>query len=421
MIYLISVFLLLTTFTILNIKEPIRTPKEIMAIIGFFSIYWFSKKGSLTKWLWAFVGWGVFDTFWLRYRHFAISDPKIEIIAFNVAFKNIAYILLACIAIQVLSEAKRFSSDLKFKNLTIKSHFTNKNDEVSFLIDFISKIAIFIGCYCLFIQAPGFDQYMRVLGESELGSGVFIHRMVGTLGNPSIMSMWFAMSLPCLLHSKRYVGFGIVALSMFLMKGNLGFIAGITAIMFYLLFKHRKLFFVFLTIFLISLSALFFAKIEVKDVSRYKQFNIVFKNKTIIFGDEGRLTVWKKSWEELKPMYLTGTGLGSYQFVFAPKMIPLFNYGSNSIWRNPHNEYIRILCETGFIGLGFFLMFCLNVMWRFIKSKKTPVTITLMSVLVAFLINSIFMFPAELGPIIFMGIIFTGFLCNLLQKEDVYV
>ncbi len=98
--------------------------------------------------------------------------------------------------------------------------------------------------------------------------------------------------------------------------------------------------------------------------------------------------------------------------------IPLFSYGAGAIWRNPHNEYLRIFCEAGLIGLGLFLMFCFSVFWKFIRSKKTPLTITLMSSLVAFLISCMFMFPLEIPTTCFLGVIFVGFLINLLEKKE---
>ena len=141
--------------------------------------------------------------------------------------------------------------------------------------------------------------------------------------------------------------------------------------------------------------------------------------KKIIFDDEGRMVVWSQTLKDYKQKSLTGYGLGSYEYVEGRRLLDVMKYSKPTVWKNPHNEYLRILFETGAIGLGLFLMFCFSIFRKFIRSKKSPQTITLTAVLVAFLINCIGLFPMEISCTAYLSVIIVGLLMNLLNREEI--
>ncbi len=416
---IICLFLVLSTFISLPTPpDEIRTPKEIMAIVGFLSVIWacfhFSRpKGFiLNKWLWLFVGWGIVDTFWIKYIHFQPGNVLAQELAFTTAFARLFYILLAVMTIEVLSNVTTLFGDktFRFGGFTLTPLKRNFSFEVSGIIKFIAFLGLIVSGYVVLIQLPGFDQYLRVIGEAEIAKGSLTHRLVGTLGNPSVMATWFAMVIPCLLYSRRYLGLGFTAFAIYLSQGKTGIIAGIAALLFYLFFNNKKVFFVLITIILILGTSLQLT--GKKDVVQGVK-NIVYN---FVNDDEGRYIVWKQTLKDFKQMPLTGTMLGSFQYVESPKIMPLFTY--STIWRNPHCEYLRILFETGIVGLFLYLAFCWSVIWKFLKSKKTRETVTLMSVSVAFLICCITLFPFQIGTSALLIVICVSLLMNLLNKEE---
>ncbi len=81
---------------------------------------------------------------------------------------------------------------------------------------------------------------------------------------------------------------------------------------------------------------------------------------------EGRYERWIHTWEMVQKFPLLGTGAGAYISVF-PAFTTL-SYGTAV--RNPHNEYLGILADAGFIGLGLALLALCFILTRILRGLR---------------------------------------------------
>ena len=88
-------------------------------------------------------------------------------------------------------------------------------------------------------------------------------------------------------------------------------------------------------------------------------------DKTVL-GMEGRLKIWPATVEVIKDHPLTGTGLGSFQYVY-----PKYDTGELPGYVNHvHNDYLELLSEQGIIGLGFAIAMIILVFRNAIKTVR---------------------------------------------------
>ena len=100
--------------------------------------------------------------------------------------------------------------------------------------------------------------------------------------------------------------------------------------------------------------------------------------------------------------FLTGEGLGKYQQL---KVIDK----TDSMWRNPHNEYLLVYFELGLFGLLFALGYLVNLFKRFLK-VKTEQSLLLFSCITALLVNCMGHFPFQIAPTAFLAITYFALL-----------
>jgi hypothetical protein len=121
------------------------------------------------------------------------------------------------------------------------------------------------------------------------------------------------------------------------------------------------------------------------------------------FSFQGRFPLWRAYWPYFKRYAVTGTGLGAV------------NLTHNMIYKPPgmevrqlHLEYYQFAFELGLIGLG--LIF--NLIYSFCKKiAETRLQLVLKSMVIGFLLSSLFNFPAHLWlPSIWTLFAYAGFL-----------
>lgn len=84
--------------------------------------------------------------------------------------------------------------------------------------------------------------------------------------------------------------------------------------------------------------------------------------------NNGRLVVWSKTMAMMKEHTWTGWGVGTYKAVFPPMsgMPHIFP------WRSPHNCWLQILFETGYIGLFFALTSAVGLFFTLCWLSRCP-------------------------------------------------
>ena len=79
-----------------------------------------------------------------------------------------------------------------------------------------------------------------------------------------------------------------------------------------------------------------------------------------------------------------------------------------SHWDSPHNEYLQILFEYGFIGLFIFIMFMKELIYRFRNTVKTKELIVITGCLLVYATSSITQFPLHVARLGFLFPVLLG-------------
>lgn len=117
--------------------------------------------------------------------------------------------------------------------------------------------------------------------------------------------------------------------------------------------------------------------------------------------NQGRLKIWESTWDMSKDNLAFGTGAGNWKI----SVIPYYTFNHKSEyknWRRPHNDFLWVLSEKGVVGLVFYLLLFLIIVFYAFKilfkekdKNKILLTILLVSGIVGYLVISLFSFPME--------------------------
>ena len=437
--FIIAFFLALVPFLVWpDLGDGIRTPKEIASIIGFIAIistalYNYRLKPFKNKWLLLFLLWCFLTTIFNSYglpRLFGYADGDIHLFEgqlengsilatpINIfAWKELFYITLSIFTIFTISSVDFIEArTLKFKSFILSFKSLDHKELIRNIANVITIILIVMSVYAI-IQAIGLDNFFRASNPAIDHTAPFntdsrwhfTHRIVGTIGNPSIFSTWIAIVLPFSLYLKRWRGYiafllGVIAIA--LAYSSTSIIAAFIGILFYFFMQYPKIITIMILvgIILFSACAIFFP-IKAKIENKLKDF----------FDTTGRLEVYKETWKILRQRPLLGMGLGSFEYLIGinPNIVKKLN---DENWREMHNEYGQIWFTTGLIGLMLFMMFLFSVVWMFFKNI-TNESIVLASSLLVLSVIALTLFPFRIAPTSFYGAIETGLLMNITRRD----
>lgn len=432
MLYAIIVFsLALIPFLTLSIGDGIRTPKEIASILALISItgicQFYKRQPFTNKWIILFWAWCFVTTIssinipqtlgWdgTTIHFFQMQLPNGRMLGFPLvlfAWKEIFYISISIFTIISLSsvdfEQQRFN--LYGSTILLKPH---DNQSLTRGISNIINWCVIIMCVYAFIQALGFDDFFQAISYSgyqavgKIDPNIsFSHRIVGTIGNPSLFAVWLAICLPFSLYLrniKGYIGFTLNSIVIvFLTWSITAIIAGIISVLFYFFFTRRKIFWKLIIILIIAGTVTILTP-----TLRHKA--------KISINPTGRIECHKETWKILKNNPLRGIGLGSFEYVVGlnPTIVQRLK---NQNWRQLHDEYGQIWFSVGLIGLGLFISFCISVFISFIKHISVESAVFASS-LIGFLVICLTHFPMRVAPISYYGIILTGLLMNTIRRN----
>ncbi|MBL7198441.1 MAG: O-antigen ligase family protein [Candidatus Omnitrophica bacterium] len=99
-----------------------------------------------------------------------------------------------------------------------------------------------------------------------------------------------------------------------------------------------------------------------------------------------RINLWKESLQIIEDFPVIGIGLNTYS-----RVGPKYTKGEGGYY--PHNSYLQLAAETGIIGLFSFLWIIIKLFklgLHFLKDRKEPLILGLLTALLAFLIHSFF-------------------------------
>jgi tetratricopeptide (TPR) repeat protein len=128
-----------------------------------------------------------------------------------------------------------------------------------------------------------------------------------------------------------------------------------------------------------------------------------------------RIVFWQKSFCILSHNYLIGVGTGNWQFYFPGCAVGVMDFSKSQYMAlsNPHNDFLWIISEVGFVGFGIYLVFICCFLFYFviliqhlknIEEKILPVILFIF--FTGYLIISLFDYPKQrIEHVIFLNII----------------
>jgi len=141
-----------------------------------------------------------------------------------------------------------------------------------------------------------------------------------------------------------------------------------------------------------------FQKTEAFKTMKYRAASL-FDTKS--HDNQGRLMMWKSTWELANDNILTGVGAGNWRIAILPYYEA--KHGSKyQNWRRPHNDFLWVFSEKGVIGVTLYLLLFLIVFYYGIyilikeeDSEKKLITLLLTSGIIAYFVTAQFSFPLE--------------------------
>ncbi len=230
--------------------------------------------------------------------------------------------------------------------------------------DDAKKLLMVIVLATLIPMLIGYYQFFTDSGGKAMG-GV-MNRVKGTLGFANSYGIYLALSLNAaiilLLHPrmkiKKYYVIAFVAsilISSVISLNRGTWIALSVAIAIASLFYIKKIRIRWIVL-SASAMAIMFSSIV---ISRFQQLEHPGYNKINTF--ERRLSYWSATWEVVPEHPIIGWGIGTAEQV----MLNRFDVADVT-----HNDYLRLLLETGVLGLSAYLIFLLRVAWNVFEKRR---------------------------------------------------
>lgn len=290
-----------------------------------------------------------------------------------------------CVATQVSVKQLPILLFLPFFNLvciavlfdTITSFAKKETYET--ILKWYPIILLVVSVYAI-LQKLNLDQFL-----THFNTKYFPDQVVGTMGNQMHFSHYLTICLPmlfCWVNKYRNPLIVLVLFAMVLSGSFSGLLIAIVLIITYSfynrLFSNREIC-LFLTLVVLVL---------------------LFKRPDLGFiSNSGRYAIWEQYLNVFKDKPITGWGIGIVNALASKE-------GAFYGWRHLHNEFFHFTVELGLVGLGIIVW---GIVDYFKRMKRDPISISINLVFVAFLMCSLFGFPAHLWVLSTLGLLAYSF------------
>lgn len=409
MFYAILFFAIASSFWCGKIGDSIRVPKELACVAGFLLIYLLAGRRETFRNMWAkgFILWG-----------FVLTSFFVKSLS---CFYELFYVTAGILALSTLATIDTLIPSITHETIRfVRIPFEKQIRSISRVICWM---AVIMASYA-YIQALGWDSRYMVKGYFCPGEGPFAHRIIGTMGNPTVLASWFAITLPLFFmqRGKFKLMFWYCAPALLMTQGRVGGVACLVAILIILFYKNKKIFFPLFIVGAVSLVLLFchpILKTHINPHGRIDAWKIVYYAWSKGYADKDFDYTEKKE-KKISPDMLAkslyGYGPGQFRYII-PQYTDDFNVVSDEPWMEAHCEPIEIGFNYGVVGLILYLGFCFSIAWKFLTQPKDELRVVLFSCLVAYFISSLLFFPLHIGGIVYLVTIYAGLLMNLQGRE----
>jgi putative inorganic carbon (HCO3(-)) transporter len=249
-----------------------------------------------------------------------------------------------------------------------------EEDKMGKLVTILVAVSCLVGLYAIWQHYSGLDLYRhRMLdprGGVFISTGLFGHHL--TFGGYYMLV--FLMALVIILSQKRkgilrildFAAPVILGLSLVFSYARSAWLGVIMGILTFGFLKGRKFAF-FLSLGLIILLLAVFA-IEPTSWDRIKEISLSRDKEK---AESTRIRLWQTSINMIKNKPIWGIGLGNFGELFDRYKVEGY-YDNKS---HPHNDYLNMAVNSGFLGLftylGIWIVFLYTTIKAMVKKKKT--------------------------------------------------
>lgn len=374
LIYLIYIGLAVTPFLFFKGMDS-RQPKEFFALLVAATISVFYLKNiahnQSTKWFCAFLFWCLFVSFfapkWLGLNLY--EGGNVDGI-WN--YKPIIYMgIFFALTIAISSSNSLLCN---FDNISVVVYYCG----------------IIMAGYVI-AQWLGIDPFMKdslVHSNSATPS----YKLTGTMGHPTIVSVFIAMTIPFGIYLKRWYGVIGMIIAVLLTKSMMAYLALACGLIFYSTNKNILLMLsVFIVLFLIGL----------------------WLSISGIVTLSGRYDIWLTAFKDMlsnQKTFITGFGIGSWQYIY-PMM-----HNTKDNWLTAHNEYFELFWGTGILSIIFLFNSVKYLFIGIIESGSKEVKVLGASILIL-LVDAVGNFTFHLGVFCLYFCIMVGLVFNIVKQE----
>jgi len=204
----------------------------------------------------------------------------------------------------------------------------------------------------IILQRFGWDQFF-IQKTSQQFTGVTQQGLVGSLGQPTIVSPFIAMIVPFAIYLRRYGVAVLLIIAVVLTQSAVAIGAMIISLLVYACLRWRLRAVLAVVLVIVASSVyLSFNKGVMSELADTNGRSHVWSDSIRVLKEErfGQVVKGEKSEQRdyRKNAPYTGIGLGSYSVLIQPKIKSNFD--------KAHNEYLEILCTMGIGGVLLFLM-----------------------------------------------------------------
>jgi len=230
-------------------------------------------------------------------------------------------------------------------------------------------VAVGLAAYGI-LQVMGFDQLFMNIGDR----GGRNHRAIGTIGNPAHFGVYLSLALPAMWRLRwKWAGMSLAGLALYLTKSQGAWLAAGAAFVWMLALRKRWW--------------------AIAGVGVVASLGLVLAWDELSLSLTNRLARWAMLWGLVEQAPLTGHGPGALfllSTVIQNPEHPLWH------WRHAHNEWLQVWLEQGIIGVGLLTWLVIHTFRQAWQLRTHPTGLVLGSVFVAFVMNSVYHFPAHL-------------------------
>jgi O-antigen ligase len=322
------------------------------------------------------------------------------------------------------------------------TYYCMKND-LAFFKTSLLKLSIPI---CFIVVGFAFYQYtkIKVMDKEALYTITALNGHKNLFASFIFLNLFFlimgAIELKGLWRLLSFVAIGITLLALIFIKTKavwIGLMLAALIIAFLFITKKIKLKLnvYFSLIICVLLANLFFAVVVPAGIEKGMSHNSAITNTStpeekIKELDNERLTLFQKTYDMIKKHPVVGVGMGNWQIYFPDATL-------KGIWRaedlnftfqRPHNDWLWILSETGWLGLNLFFIFLFSILLLLLRVIRSATAraqkemILCIAFVMGFCTISFFDFPKErMEHLIWSNMILAFSYFQIKQHSDIKI